>query len=449
MSSKLWLIASREYLSRVKKRSFLLATFLTPLGFALLLVAIVLIAVSGQETRKIAILDPQDLLALVEGNHQLPDGRGLSFKRVEGSAETWRADQKDFDAILYVPPILTGDSLLKVKTVQPEYWSKEQLGVKTKASLERILTQRFETVKLKQAGLDPNYLKSLEMEVNLLPINLKDTEAQPEGNAGARVYVATFLGGAMMFLIYLVIFIYGNMVMRSVMEEKTNRIVEVIVSSVRPFDLMMGKIIGVGAVGLTQFAIWALAIPLLNLGVSLLFAGQLSGLDSAMVEGAGQPSTADILKIQSALDELSSFSYVYLFGFFLLFFIGGYLLYASLFAAVGAAMGDDWGEGQSLTLLVSIPVVIAFYVGISAVENPNSALSFWASLFPLFSPVVMPARLVFDPPWWQLFLSLGLLFMACLFFVWVSGRIYRVGILMYGKKVDIRTFFRWIFARQF
>jgi ABC-2 type transport system permease protein len=308
-----------------------------------------------------------------------------------------------------------------------------------------MLSNYFEKLKIQQSGIDLNLLNSFKTQVDLLPVDLKQEEVKADAGAGARVYVATFLGGLMMGLIYIVIFVYGNMVMRSVMEEKTNRIVEVIISSVKPFDLMMGKIIGVGGVGLTQFAIWGITIPLLNLLVGLIFAPQMQAIQADVQ--AGTSSSADILRMTQMIQELASFNYFYILGFFVLFFLAGYILYASLFAAVGAAMGDEWGEGQSLTLLISLPVIIAFYVGVAAVENPNSALSFWASLFPLFAPVVMPARLVFDPPIWQLLLSLGLLLASCLFFVWISGRIYRVGILMYGKKVTMKEFVKWIFVK--
>ena len=249
-------------------------------------------------------------------------------------------------------------------------------------------------------------------------------------------------------LIYFVIFAYGGMVMRSVMEEKTNRIVEVLVSSVKPFELMLGKILGVGAVGLTQFAIWAVTFPLIYLGMGLLFADKLQGMQESMDAGTTADAEAQAETIIMALNSLESFNFTYIIGMLLIFFLLGYFLYASLFAAVGAAMGDDSGEGQSLNLIVSLPIIIGFYLGISVINNPGSNMAVWSSLIPLFSPIIMPVRIIFDPPSWQVILSVVILLVSCIFFIWLSGRIYRVGILMYGKKTTLKEFVQWIFRKD-
>jgi ABC-2 type transport system permease protein len=297
----------------------------------------------------------------------------------------------------------------------------------------------IEQSKLEKAEINPS-------DVHFSPQNMDDKKVKTKEKSGNRVYLATFLGGAMMFLIYLVIMVYGNMVMRSVMEEKTNRIVEIIISSVKPFELMLGKIIGVGAVGLTQFGIWAITIPLINFVVGLFFVGRMKNMNSSMPQG--NVNEADIESFMSTLDELWTFNYFEIVGFFLLFFLAGYVLYAALFAAIGAAMGDDWGEGQSLTMIVVIPVIMAFYVGIAVIEDPNSSLGVFASIFPLFSPVVMPARIVFEPPLWQILLSVTLLIGTCVLFIWISGRIYRAGILMYGKKTTLKELVKWMFIKE-
>jgi ABC-2 type transport system permease protein len=297
----------------------------------------------------------------------------------------------------------------------------------------------IETVKLEKAEIRSS-------DIQFDPKNLGVEVGKEKNVSGSRVYVATFLGAVMMFLIYFVIIIYGNMVMRSVMEEKTNRIVEIIISSVKPFELMLGKIIGVGAVGLTQFGIWAITIPTLNFIVSLFFAGRLQNANSLMQTAKVNPDEME--NLTEIFQELWSFNYYEIFFFFLLFFLAGYVLYASLFAAIGAAMGDDWGEGQSLTMVVVIPVILAFYIGIAVIEDPNSSLGVFASIFPLFSPVVMPARVVFEPPMWQILLSILLLLGSCWLFVWISGRIYRAGILMYGKKTTLKELVKWMFAKE-
>lgn len=246
---------------------------------------------------------------------------------------------------------------------------------------------------------------------------------------------------------YMTVFIYGMMVMRSVMEEKTNRIVEVMISSVKPFQLMLGKIIGVGAVGLTQVAIWAILIPTMSFLVTLLFGFDSAQMNTSMPAAEINPDDTEAM-IALAMGELTGQNWALILPLFILYFLGGYFLYSSLFAAVGSAMGDDLGEGQALTLPITIPVIIAFYIMFVAVQAPNSSLAVWASIFPLFSPIVMPARLAFEPPMWEILLSIAVLIASCTFFVWLSGRIYRVGILMYGKKVTFKELGKWLFYRD-
>lgn len=447
--SKFWLVTKREYLSRVRKKTFILATVLTPIGFLIFWVAMILIMTSGSESRRMALLDDADVLQLSQGR-SMRDGI-VTFVPMKMPLDSLKQnlDKYDLDGILYLSAD-KNQNITDSKVLNLDYYAKDKIGVGALSFIKDAFDDHIRELKITASGIDKNILNNLKTSVTLIPKQLDDSTTQEESSY--RVYVATFLGGIMMFLIYIVIFIYGNMVMRSVMEEKTSRIVEVIISSIKPFQLMLGKIVGVGMVGLTQFAIWAVIFPLLYLLVGLLFAGRLQALQqSPMMGQQGQPSGMEGLdpgEINQALAELGSFNYGYIIVFFILFFICGYLLYASLFAAIGAAMGDDWGEGQSLTLVVAIPVIIAFYMGVAVVENPNGTLGFWASLIPLFSPIIMPARIVFDPPIWQILLSLALLIGTCLFFVWMSGRIYRVGILMYGKKTTIKELFKWIFRKD-
>lgn len=444
--SKFWLVTKREYLSRVRKKTFILATILTPLGFLVFWIAMVFILTAGSESHRMALLDPGKVLQLDKAN-ALRDGT-VVFVRLDEPLDALKTQlkERELSGILYIDPDKNRDPV-EGRTLNVDYYSEDKLGVSALEFVKRALDERMRELKMQAAGLDNNTLNRLNTSVSLLPRSLDDSKTEDESSY--RVYVATFLGGLMMFLIYIVIFIYGNMVMRSVMEEKTNRIVEVIISSVKPFQLMLGKIVGVGMVGLTQFAIWAVVFPLLYLLVGLMFAGKLQGLQQTQsIAGQDMSAMADSGDMMQALAELGSFNYGYLIFFFILFFIAGYILYASLFAAVGAAMGDDWGEGQSLTLVIAIPVVIGFYMGMAAIENPNGSLAVGGSLFPLFAPIIMPARIVFDPPFWQIALSLSLLIATCLFFVWLSARIYRVGILMYGKKNTLRELARWMFRKD-
>ena len=228
------------------------------------------------------------------------------------------------------------------------------------------------------------------------------------------------------------------------MEEKTNRIVEVMISTVKPFELMLGKIIGVGGVGLTQLAIWAVLIPIIQITASAFWGIDTSELTSLDPSIDQEEIMGDFAMIMAEISNQNWWSIIPL---FLFYFIGGYLLYASLFAAVGSAIGDDITEGQALTIPITIPVAIAFYIMITAVQSPNSTLAVFSSIFPLFSPIVMPARLAFEPPIWQLLVSMVVLIGTCIFFTWIAGRIYRIGILMYGKKASFKDLFRWFFKQ--
>jgi ABC-2 type transport system permease protein len=240
------------------------------------------------------------------------------------------------------------------------------------------------------------------------------------------------------------VFINGMMIMRSVMEEKVSRIVEIMISTVRPFQLMMGKLIGVGAVGVTQIVSWMVLIPILILAISLVFGLSLSGGANPAAEQMVESGAMDTEIVENVIRELLSYNWWLIGISFLLYYVGGYLLYSSLFGAMGAMMGDDLGESNSLSIIVTIPVVLALYIGIVAAQSPNSPLAVWSSMFPLFSPIVMPCRLAYDPPLWQIGISILLLFVATYGIVLFSAKIYRVGILMYGKKAGFKEIIKWM-----
>ena len=450
--SKLGLIIEREYMTRVRKKSFILTTLITPIGFLIFFIVIMFLMTSGTEQKKVAVIDDSGILGLdssaLASNSQVV----FEYNKTKKLDELKKSlEENGFDGILYIPKseVQNTQQIAELKNLKVEFFAYQQLGMNAQSYIQTVLAERLKSVKLADMGIETSKLEKAEVkssDIQFDPKNLDDESKKEKGVSGSRIYVATFLGGVMMFLIYFVIIIYGNMVMRSVMEEKTNRIVEIIISSVKPFELMLGKIIGVGAVGLTQFGIWAITIPTLNFIVSLFFVGRLQNANSMMQTAKVNPDEME--NFAEILQELWSFNYFEIFFFFMLFFLAGYVLYASLFAAIGAAMGDDWGEGQSLTMVVVIPVILAFYIGIAVIEDPNSSLGVFASIFPLFSPVVMPARIVFEPPMWQILLSLFFLLCTCWLFVWISGRIYRAGILMYGKKTTLRELVKWMFTKE-
>lgn len=435
---KLWLIVQREYLTRVKKMSFILATILTPLAFGLFFIVVGFIfSYEDGDVKQIAISDPGNVLSV----SKIPNTKSITFTKPQKDLEELKKDVENekYSGVIAIPIIKN----LYDKSIEVDYfYSENGLDIDSKNKIERSLNRFLREYKVNKLGLDKKNLEALEGELKLRTLSISDEEKDTSMKAG----VGAAIGGFMGFIMYMTVFIYGMMVMRSVMEEKVNRIVEVMISSVKPFQLMMGKIIGVGGVGLTQVAIWAILIPIISISVQLIF-----GFDpEAMNEGAaGMSGGVDqeemAYQVAQVMIELKSQNWWLIAPLFVLYFLGGYFLYASLFAAVGSAMGDDLGEGQALTIPITIPVILALYIMMVAVKSPNSSLAVWASIFPLFSPIVMPSRLAFSPPAWQIALSVVVLIATCVFFVWLSARIYRVGILMYGKKVTLKEIGKWMF----
>lgn len=437
--SKLKLIVWREYITRVRKRSFILGTLMAPIGLLIYILVIVgLSSYEGGGGLKVAVLDEAGVV------NQLADEKGLRFSIVKGkSLETLKeaVAAEQYDGVLRVPPI----GNVREKEFTLYYYSDQKIGPEKRAAMEEAIGDKIRDYKITALNLDKTSLDDLKTEVSI------DPESITAGGADESKYTADIglaIGGIMAFIMFFMVLFYGQMVMRSVMEEKTNRIVEVMMSSVRPFDLMLGKILGAGAVGLTQVVAWVVLSTLVTLLVPAL-----GGLDAAQMQqgmGPGQMPQIDPETMQNEqfrlLAELSRQNWPLIIFSFIIFFLGGYFIYSSLFAAIGSAMSDDLGEGQALTLPVTLPIILAFYItAFAGMRNPDSGLMVFASIFPLFSPIVMPFRMAFDPPWWQVALSLALVVASAFFFVWLAGRIYRIGILMYGKKVTLREIGKWLF----
>lgn len=439
--NKLWLIIQREYLTRVKKKSFILVTLLTPLGFGLVMfVSGFLASNSMNAKKKIVIVDESGILV----------NEDLSNSQFDFDISTLPLNEMDtsyfklgYDLLLNVPPI----SDLSSTKHNVDFYSKEKLSLVALQQIERKMSNAIKTYKISKSDIAQETLDQLEMDVTLA--NAVTSESEGDSSDKVSIGVASGLSYMMGFLMYMVIFIYGSMVMRSVMEEKINRIVEVMISSVRPFQLMLGKITGVGLVALTQLFIWMVLL----FGIMLVFSSVMAP-DPSMVAG-GMGEAGEMLSemgeqpdMTKLLNGIKSLNWLLIIPSFILFFFGGYFIYSSLFAAVGSAMGDDLGEGQQLMMPILIPVIIAISLVFPVLNNPNGNLAIFGSMFPLFSPILMPARLPFDPPVWQVILSLVILLASVVFMVWFAGRIYRVGILMYGKKVSFKEIGRWLFAKN-
>jgi ABC-2 type transport system permease protein len=440
MSSKIWIVARREYLSRVQKKSFILVTLLTPLGIALFSVLIGFIMNAGSNAdQKVVIKDETGIIRQMAG-----EDKHFPFDFSDKDLTVLKEDYASlgYDLLVHVPALRDTSTM----RISASYYSREKPSLVLLESIESHLSDQIEVYRMRKSNIDQRLLDSFRADVSLENGAMDPND--PSGTAATgklNIIIGTALGGIMGFLMYLVIFIYGSMVMRSVMEEKLSRIVEVMVSSVRPIQLMLGKLIGVGGVGLTQLALWAVLIPI----VLTVVAAFLPGIDQAQLNGVGNVTQVD----QESLDGFSAQQIItaifdlkwwLILPVFIIFFLGGYFIYSSMFAAMGSAINEDMGEGQQLMLPIVIIVLIAFYMLFPVLSNPNGNLAVFASLFPLFSPIIMPARLAFDPPWWQIVLSIILMLATVWLFIWVTSRIYRVGILMYGKKVTIREMIKWL-----
>jgi ABC-2 type transport system permease protein len=439
---KLWLIINREYLTRVKKRSFILMTFLTPvIMVAFMVIAGFIFAYQGEKSR-IAVKDDSGLNMVISSSSQK-----IVFLNQKDNLESLKEDyiENGFDGLLHIPVIKNINN-----EVRPQYYSEKQLSLSTIALIENRIAKKLRQEKIKALNLSEKDVENIEtsnVSLEEKSITVGEDGKLKEEEKTNNAAIATAIGGVMGFLVYIVLFVYGMMVMRSVMEEKMNRIVEVMISSVKPFELMLGKIIGVGFVGLTQFTIWAL----LTTGLMFIAGFFMPDIDpsSMQMTGANAPDVEAMeYQIAQTISLIGQQNWWLILSTFIFYFLGGYFLYASLFAAVGSAMGDDLGEGQALTLPITIPIILAIYIMFAVIENPNSSLATWSSIFPLFSPIVMPARIAFEPAWWELGISMIVLLATSIFFVWLSGRIYRVGILMYGKKVTLKELGKWMFYKD-
>lgn len=425
---KTLLIIQREYITRVRKKSFILFTLLGPLFFLLISVLPILISSANKSEQHITVKDDSGLISA------LPDTAGLYFNfkyndmPLDQLLSLYSTLDNGYDALLYIP---------KMEPDAPygiEIYSNEQMSLTTKIYLESIIEDQLEAINLKNEELDKNMLLKLRPKVSI-DDKVTSGENQVEGDAA----IASAFGFGMGFIIYIVLLIYGTMVMRGVMEEKSSRIIEVIISSVKPFQLMMGKIMGIGLVGLTQFFTWAFLITLLNIFVGIAFGAQLSELQQAGSTGDGNMQV-----VADTMANLNNLPLGYYLTMFIFYFLGGYFIYASLFAAIGSLAGDEDGDVQMFAFPVTMLILISIFIMTAVVQQPHTPLAFWASIIPFSSPIVMPALIPFGVPAWQIALSLTLLFGGFIFTTFLAGRIYRTAILMYGKKIKIKEVIKWM-----
>ena len=443
--NKIGLIIKREYTTRVRKRSFIVMSILGPILFASLMVVPALIAMSeDQEVKRIAVVDSSHLFMNV-----IPETEYLKFDYLENARlndikQTYSTG--GYYGVLYISHIVAFEPNSVV------FYSDKQPNLATKMHISKAMENYVRDQKLKTYEIEnlDNILKSVKTRINIRTIKITDTGREKESHTGVAMAVG-YIGG---FLIYMFIFFFGAQLMRGVIEEKVNRIVEVIVSSVKPFQLMMGKIIGIAMVGLTQFMIWVVTTFLLVTMVTTLIFPEMKMtateqvisqdiMSSGPVEAIPEAKSEDMDEIMGFLSGLKDINFALTLGSFIFYFLGGYLLYGALFASIGAAV-DNETDTQQFMLPLTIPLILALLVLVNSINNPDSAISFWFSIIPFTSPIVMMGRLPFGVPDWQVGLSMALLVLTFIGMTWLAAKIYRTGILMYGKKTSYKEIAKWI-----
>lgn len=440
--NKIWLIIQREFLNRVQKKSFLLTTILVPLIFPAVMALLIFIMIREMESAK-----PDTVLVVDESGQCTPDStRKFRFVTLQIPLEEAKKVflQSEHFALLHIPVFALD---------KPEgftLYTRENPSVEKVEALRSLLEERIHDLKLRAFQIDQEVLKKLKTNISLQQYNLTETGEEKSSNAWL-LYSAGFLLG---ILIYVFVLIYGIQIMQGVIDEKTSRVVEIIVSSVKPFQLMMGKIIGIAAVGLLQFIIWIVLISVLSSVVFTLFGVNMSQPEVVEQVSAqmGSHEVQQALathdpKMMALFQQISQLPFIKITLVFIFYFLGGYLLYGALFAAVGAAV-DSLQESQQFQFPITLPLLIAYFgLFMFILRDPHSPVSFWLSIIPFTSPVAMVGRIAFDVPTWQLALSMVLLIAGFIFTTWVAGRIYRVGILMTGTKVNYKVLARWFMMK--
>ena len=431
--NKIKLIIAREYLTRVKKTSFIVMTLLGPLLMAGLMIVPIWLATKDKDLQRIEVIDATGLFIKMFDNTselQFADG----FRSIEKA----KADlyEGDFTAILHIESVKKGSDVTM--------FYKKQPGISTIAKIERTIENVIRSAEMqRQFKVTKEQISDIQPNITVKPISI-DAEGEEESK---NVAIMTGIGFFAAILIYFFIFMYGIQIMRGVIEEKTSRIVEIIISSVKPFELMMGKILGIALVGLTQFLLWSILTGAIYSVIMSVFGVDASAMTQSadMMKEAGMPDISNPLQLLS--EGLQSLPIFQIFISFLFYFIGGYLLYGALLAAIGSAV-DSEADTQQFMLPITIPLIFSFVVAQTVVENPDGPMAFWLSLCPLTSPIIMMVRIPFGGvAAWELILSMVLLILGFLGATWMAAKIYRTGILMYGKKVTYKELWKWLFYK--
>lgn len=423
------LIIKREYLARVRNRTFVVMTFLSPLIIVGMIVLIAyLVSLNQEEKRVVAFNDESGIFS-----EDFKDSEEITFIDLSASSledSKTIVEEKGYYGLLHIPN-MSGNA-------QPEiqFYAKEAPSFGFLTEIEKVIDDKITNQQLQERGINLDLIEESQAKVDIQIQNFSGEKTSKMSN-----YVKMFFGGAAGYLLMMFIIIYGNMVMRSVIEEKTNRIVEIIISSVKPIHLMLGKILGTSLAGITQFLIWVILG-----GVMLTVLSAIAGVDIVSAHAVEQEAVNQLAdsELQQMILDIAKLPMLTLLISFLFYFIGGYFLYSSIYAAIGAAV-DSETDTQQFMLPVILPLMLGIYVGFFAViENPHGTVSTVFSMIPLTSSIVMLMRIPFGVPWWELALSVIILILSIAGTVWVAAKIYRVGILMYGKKPSYKELYKWL-----
>ena len=434
--NKILLVIQREYLTRIQKKSFWVASLLGPILITAIYAVPIWLATQDKEVKRIEILDESGLFQMSD----LVD-KEVEFKLVKKPVSDLKSSftKEGYAAFVHLPK----DHLTHSKDIK--IYSEKNLSLPLKSSIERVIEKKVRAILMKDAGIASEVYEKTQIEVSSETITVSEKGDETSSSSGG----AMILAGVMGMLLYVTLLLYGSQVMNGVIEEKSSRIIEVIISSIKPYQLMLGKILGVGMVGLTQFLLWiVLTIGLSQVASKFYSANPMQQKVEQIKKG--DPEVAKKIEDASPMAEVTkvieSTNIPLMVGGFLFYFLVGYLLYSSLFAAIGSAV-ESAAEAQQFTFIVMLPIILAFIMAQFTLQDPDSPMAFWASMIPFTSPINMMVRLPYGVPMWELAPSMILLVVGFLGCSWISARIYRVGILMYGKKITVKEMAKWLFYK--
>jgi len=443
MFNKVFIIVKREFLSRVKKKSFIVMTILGPVLFAALITLPVVITKMSEREYNIGVVDDTFLFY-----DRFKDGNNIVYTNLHTNINDALelVKREKFDAVLHIPKVaFESPSTLRLIT-------KDAININAKIHTENVLKHEFESLKLGARGIDSEVLRAIETNIDIQAVRIQKDGMEETDYPEVSIILGILSG----LLIYMFIFLFGSQVLRGVLEEKTSRIVEVIISSVKPFQLMMGKIFGIAMVGLTQFLVWVfltlIIVSAVRVAMPEMFefaSGQQVQLTTAQMldsnhidKQIGEVKHHDTMTAQ-VLEALSAINWYVMIFAFIFFFLGGYFLYAALFAAIGSAV-DNEADTQQFMLPVTIPLIFAIIFAQMVMSNPGGPIAFWLSMIPLTSPVIMMMRIPFGVPLYEIYLSAFFLILGFLAATWLAAKIYRTGILFYGKKIGYKDLWKWL-----